>query len=95
MFDHISVETVNRDQRCVSLAGFQTRKQFAAPRHDMRNPGDETATLEGHENGVAERAGFDRKIEAFKIGKARDVPLFCFAGQHDRQSGKVIRRGRR
>ena len=51
--------------------------------------------LEGHQNGVAERAGFDGNIEAFKIGKARDAPLFCLAGQHDRQSCEVIRRGRR
>jgi hypothetical protein len=46
-------------------------------------------------NSVTERAGFDRKIKAFEIGEARDASPCCLAGQHDRQSGKVIRRGRR
>jgi hypothetical protein len=32
--------------------------------------GRELATLEGHENSVAERAGFDRKIEAQAIDEA-------------------------
>jgi len=54
----------------------------------MRDLGDETAMLEGHEHSVTERAGFDRKIKAFKIGEARDAPPCCLAGQHDRHPAK-------
>ena len=57
---------------------------------DARRPWNE-----GHENGVAERAGLDGEGEAFQIDETGVLAVFCLGTSTTASAIEVIRRRRR